>query len=466
MVYSEDSNIIFRVKGILEFACQLDNSNDVQSQSTISKSFQGLCSKVSSKNLVFTVCNSALLIWPNTCFQSSIESLTEASACRDILKYIETDDSGSKKLSKKKDKKCSGPTVVNMKLLFEVTEPAGNEAPTLCRVIGRQHYLRMPLPLDFVLSVATDESLAIVCKGLVEALIKQLSDMEEVVLLYRKGSSFLVPQPFHFELPKPMGLTTVIYPAGVAESQLQAVREDLHRKFQLPGDRPFLRRTNAFHFPDEAYKDGYLRNPHLCLNPPNVEDAKLYLVQGVYSYHHYMQDHVDDDGWGCAYRSLQTICSWFQQQGYVETAVPTHTQIQQALVDVGDKEPRFVGSRQWIGSFEVQAVLNQLQGVTSKIMFVSQGSELATKGRELANHFQTEGTPVMIGGGVLAHTILGVAWSENTGQIRFLILDPHYTGGEDLQTIVDKGWCGWKGPEFWDQNAFYNLCLPQRPKTI
>lgn len=42
------------------------------------------------------------------------------------------------------------------------------------------------------------------------------------------------------------------------------------------------------------------------------------------------------------------------------------------------------------------------------------------------------------GGGVLAHTILGVAWSENSGQIRFLILDPHYTGGEDLQTITEK----------------------------
>lgn len=27
----------------------------------------------------------------------------------------------------------------------------------------------------------------------------------------------------------------------------------------------------------------------------------------------------------------------------------------------------------------------------------SQGSELASKGRELANHFLTEGTPIMIG---------------------------------------------------------------------
>lgn len=39
---------------------------------------------------------------------------------------------------------------------------------------------------------------------------------------------------------------------------------------------------------------------------------------------------------------------------------------------------------------------------------------------------------------MLAHTILGVAWSESSGEIRFLILDPHYTGGEDLQTITEK----------------------------
>lgn len=42
------------------------------------------------------------------------------------------------------------------------------------------------------------------------------------------------------------------------------------------------------------------------------------------------------------------------------------------------------------------------------------------------------------GGGVLAHTILGVAWSETTGDIRYLILDPHYTGAEDLQVIMEK----------------------------
>jgi len=47
-------------------------------------------------------------------------------------------------------------------------------------------------------------------------------------------------------------------------------------------------------------------------------------------------------------------------------------------------------------------------------------------------------TVVIAGGGVLAHTILGVDFNDITGDIRFLILDPHYTGAEDLKTIQDK----------------------------
>ena len=69
--------------------------------------------------------------------------------------------------------------------------------------------------------------------------------------------------------------------------------------------------------------------------------------------HFTIQDRASDDGWGCAYRSLQTIVSWFRLQGYTSAATPTHKEIQQALVDLGDKPPSFVGSRKWIGSMEV-----------------------------------------------------------------------------------------------------------------
>ena len=70
------------------------------------------------------------------------------------------------------------------------------------------------------------------------------------------------------------------------------------------------------------------------------------------------------------------------------------------------------------------------------------------------------------GGGVLAHTILGVQYDEVLGETHFLILDPHYTGGEVMRTILNKGWCGWKGVEFWSKQAYYNLCLPLRPKEF
>ena len=45
---------------------------------------------------------------------------------------------------------------------------------------------------------------------------------------------------------------------------------------------------------------------------------------------------------------------------------------------------------------------------------------------------------VLLGGGVLAHTILGVCYNDQTGEIKFLILDPHYTGKDDINTIINK----------------------------
>lgn len=61
---------------------------------------------------------------------------------------------------------------------------------------------------------------------------------------------------------------------------------------------------------------------------------------------------------------------------------------------------------------------------------------------------------------MLAHTILGVDYNTKTGDCRYLILDPHYTGDESLTDILTGGWCGWKGSNFWNKTDFYNLLLP------
>jgi len=50
--------------------------------------------------------------------------------------------------------------------------------------------------------------------------------------------------------------------------------------------------------------------------------------------------------------------------------------------------------------------------------------------------------------------------------VNFLILDPHYTGKDDLRTILSKGWVGWKDSNFWSKKDFYNLCMPLLPSSI
>ncbi|XP_065803579.1 ufm1-specific protease 2 isoform X1 [Muntiacus reevesi] len=469
MVISETMDILFRIRGGLDLAFQLATPNEIFIKNALKHVLSDLSTKLSSNALVFRICQSSVYIWPNSDMNTIPGELTDSSACKNIMRFIqfEPEEGAKRKFMKKKDKKLSEThQIVNIDLMLEVSTPLAAVTPIIERESGGHHYVSMTLPVDAVLSVAPEETWGKVRKLLVDAIHNQLTDMEKCILKYMKGTSIVVPEPLHFLLPGEKNLVTISYPSGIPDGQLQAYRKELHDVFNLPHDRPYFKRSNAYHFPDEPYKDGYIRNPHTYLNPPNIETGMVYVVQGTYGYHHYMQDRIDDSGWGCAYRSLQTICSWFRHQGYTERSIPTHREIQQALVDAGDKPATFVGSRQWIGSIEVQLVLNHLIGVTSKILFVSQGSEMASQGRELANHFQSEGTPIMIGGGVLAHTILGVAWNEITGQIKFLILDPHYTGAEDLQVILEKGWCGWKGPEFWNKDAYYNLCLPQRPNTI
>lgn len=294
---------------------------------------------------------------------------------------------------------------------------------------------------------------------------KQLDGMKDMVLHFidLDNTSLHIPQALHFKNQYTKNeILTLYYPKALNDVELSDYRSKMHELYSIPTDRPYLRKGNRLRL-ENMSDSNLLINPHIGLRRL-FEDGKVSLVDGDYHYHHYMQDGIDDNGWGCAYRSLQTIISWFRNQGYIDIEkVPDHRKIQQTLVEIGDKEPSFVGTRKWIGSQEVGYVLDQLYDIVSKTMFVSAGHELASKGSELRNHFLTQGTPIMIGGGVLAHTILGVDFNEKTGDIAFLILDPHYTGSEDLEIVQKKGWCGWKLPDFWQPNSFYNLCLPQRP---
>ncbi|PIA51486.1 hypothetical protein AQUCO_01100373v1 [Aquilegia coerulea] len=290
-------------------------------------------------------------------------------------------------------------------------------------------------------------------------------------------------RPFHF---CPLGFLhpiTAIYELSYGETEMKQVevRRSLHLRLGLPLDRPLLIVANALNFATNKGVAGsnsmrnasaLLKDVHREVPSSGVSGGLISWVDGSYEYYHYLHDGFDDSGWGCAYRSLQTIISWFRLQHYTSTEVPSHREIQQALVEIGDKDPSFSGSREWIGAIELSFVLDKLLGVTCKIMNVRSGAELPEKCRELALHFETQGTPVMIGGGVLAYTLLGVDYNEASGDCAFLILDPHYTGNDDHKKIVNGGWCGWKkavdskGRNFFLHDKFYNLLLPQRPNIV
>lgn len=88
----------------------------------------------------------------------------------------------------------------------------------------------------------------------------------------------------------------------------------------------------------------------------------------------------------------------------------------------------------------------------------------------------SQGTPIMIGGGSLAYGLLGVAIQTDTnpqsavgGQahVKFLILDPHYKGKDEVKAVLAKGFCAWKDPKaLFKPDIFYNFLLPQRTRYV
>lgn len=88
---------------------------------------------------------------------------------------------------------------------------------------------------------------------------------------------------------------------------------------------------------------------------------------------------------------------YYRLQGYTDIPIPTHRKIQECLVDIGDKPIDFIGSKQWIGSTEVSFVLSTLLNVDAKILCAPNGEGISALIPQLANHFDTQGTPVMIG---------------------------------------------------------------------
>mmetsp|Transcript_16409 Transcript_16409/g.19606 ORF Transcript_16409/g.19606 Transcript_16409/m.19606 type:complete len:529 (+) Transcript_16409:245-1831(+) len=267
------------------------------------------------------------------------------------------------------------------------------------------------------------------------------------------------------------------------EKQQVQIRKEFQEKLGLPLDKPFFRRFQSLQnvasrsTPTNVDGRTILRSPHLgpFAKAHGIDGAKTYIMSGDFDYYHYGVGH-NDGGWGCAYRSLQMVMSWYELAGLTDTKPLSILRIQENLFNMGVMDADFyVGCKQWIGSQEVSWLLDSVCGASSRFVVCTRGSEILEKSRELSQHFMEQQTPIVICGGKLALTLLGIAWNEQSGKVSFLIADPHYTGEDELNQVQSKtvsleGYkaipVSWRGAEAFTDRSSYTLCLPQRKCMI
>ncbi|KAK6055886.1 TraB family protein [Cooperia oncophora] len=263
-------------------------------------------------------------------------------------------------------------------------------------------YKRINANLDVTVPVLFGDSPNVLYDRLLDGVRRRVRGMVFVMNDSYSVQGDVVPTVSQVFLP--VGWSSLLHlQCPLADDMEQhSFRVKIHKLFNLPLDVPCIRPAQTITFASSKL----LRSPHLHITNYKPRGV-VSVVKGDYRYHHYMQDGMDDAGikdcceyaagWGCAYRSLQSIWSWFILNGFTDKPVPTHVEIQRCLVEIGDKEEKFVGSRQWIGSTEIGFVLDHLLGIQSRFIVTNSGAEVAERARELAVHFQTVGTPVMIG---------------------------------------------------------------------
>lgn len=212
-----------------------------------------------------------------------------------------------------------------------------------------------------------------------------------------------------------------------------------------------------------------LPNVHEKLQTPLNVSRDCRVVVGDYQYWHYGCDGFDDRGWGCGYRTCQTLCSWIIQ--FLEgkssiKEVPSLPDIQQILVDMEDKPASFKGSKDWIGSFEVHLVLDHLFDIPSKIVHVRSGNDLVDHVEDIYRHFEQKHCPLMMGGDQDASSkgIFGICSSDKEDKY-LLVVDPHYYNQkhllEDVTELHNENWVYWKNIDHFSDSSFYNICMPQ-----
>ncbi|KAH8390253.1 hypothetical protein KR200_010665 [Drosophila serrata] len=217
----------------------------------------------------------------------------------------------------------------------------------------------------------------------------------------------------------------------------------------------------------KKYAYSLLEDPQRTLPPPTASGETL-CIRDSFDYFHYGCDGHQDAGWGCGYRTLQSAISWIiRRKGTSlkeDQYVPSIPEIQQILVQIGDKGARFEGSRDWIGTLEEFYVIDVLYQLPCRILHVEElgSSEVLA---QIRSYFEDYQGFIAVGGisDTASKAIIGYHSSAESGRVYLLIVDPHFASvPSSRQQLIDQGYVRWVPVDEFPAGT-YNLCLILQP---
>ncbi|XP_060689944.1 ufm1-specific protease 2-like [Hemiscyllium ocellatum] len=294
--------------------------------------------------------------------------------------------------------------IINMQILFEMVQADNTEEVVIHHRKMSHIHFKLVLPIDVVVLANPEEPWGKVQDQFVEAVTAQLSAMDNCIERYTNGKTVPIPQAFHFELPEKTTLTTVIYPAGISDTNLEQQRKELQTELGLD-NKPYFRRPMVYVFPSAERETKYLKNVHKYIPALNPDDYK---------------DNEKDKKWGALYRCLQVVISWFKFQGYIDKPVPTVKEIREMLIKMDEEFVPIVLANEWLAPDEMLPFL------------------------EFYN-ISCSSTEERFGGAQVKPPPVGSLLREQSSGTMAV---------------------SWQGKEFWTEMAQFGLIMPKRPEGV
>merc|ERR1711970_60469 len=138
--------------------------------------------------------------------------------------------------------------------------------------------------------------------------------------------------------------------------------------------------------------------------------------------------------------TLQTLSSWIINEKNLNAKVPSIPEIQERILQSDNtKTKQFVGSKEWIGCYEMFLVLDGLFDVPCRLVHCRSGENLREHLDVIIRHLQQSGSPIPIGGDTdcSSKAIFGVR--QQASGTSLLVVDPHFVRETEARRRSPRG---------------------------